>query len=169
MFIGVNSISIAGAITALVIAGGCVLISLFNVKVRMKFVFMTVYCLIISFIVYSMLITDPLLLKQVAVNYSVGLSILSLLTLYYSEYFSISNKNLKKLREDATKDFLTGLNNVRSFNNILNSLMQEVLEKNEQLSILSLNIDFFKKVNDTYGHSAGDLVLKEIGEILSTA
>ena len=44
--------------------------------------------------------------------------------------------------------------------------MKNATEKSEKLSLLMIDIDFLKKVNDTYGHTAGDFVLREIGEIL---
>lgn len=44
--------------------------------------------------------------------------------------------------------------------------MKNAKEKGEKLSLLTLNIDFFKKVNDTFGHLAGDKILIELGKVL---
>jgi len=67
--------------------------------------------------------------------------------------------NLKTLIE---KDSLTGLYNRRSCHNRLDAIVQ----KKEEYTIVMCDIDFFKKVNDTYGHNAGDYVLTEISALI---
>ena len=66
----------------------------------------------------------------------------------------------KKLEELATKDFLTDLVNRRRFFEQLESAMAEARVKKTGLSIVILDIDFFKRINDTFGHDSGDVVLK---------
>ena len=68
---------------------------------------------------------------------------------------------------ESSKDFLTGLNNVRKFDSLFNNAIENAKEKKENLSLLMIDIDFFKRVNDTYGHAEGDVVLQELGKILS--
>lgn len=58
------------------------------------------------------------------------------------------------------------LANVRKFDSLLNDAMKNAKEKDEKFSLLMIDIDFFKKVNDTYGHAEGDIVLRELGKIL---
>lgn len=166
IYTGINHTAVIGAITAEVIAVGCAFISLIHIPQQKKWTIMTVYCLVEAIIVYKLLIKDPVLLTQVLLYYSVGLIILSSLVYYYSNYFITSNRLIKNLKEESTKDFLTGLNNVRSFDTLYNGLIDNVIERKDQLSILILDIDFFKKVNDTYGHQSGDIVLKEMGSLL---
>ncbi len=60
------------------------------------------------------------------------------------------------------KDPLTGLPNRRSCDVVLESLMRKAEQKDTVFSIVMGDIDFFKKVNDTYGHQAGDEVLKMV-------
>ena len=67
----------------------------------------------------------------------------------------------KKLEELATKDFLTDLVNRRRFFEQLESAMAEARVKKIGLSIVMLDIDFFKRINDTFGHDSGDVVLKD--------
>lgn len=74
--------------------------------------------------------------------------------------------DVEKFRKEATTDPLTGLMNRRSFDNILSRIWKRHKQKGLTFSISLLDIDFFKKVNDTYGHAAGDKVLKSLGEIL---
>ena len=66
----------------------------------------------------------------------------------------------KKLEELATKDFLTDLVNRRRFFEQLELAMAEARVKKIGLSIVMLDIDFFKRINDTFGHDSGDVVLK---------
>src|SRR5467141_2609706 len=66
----------------------------------------------------------------------------------------------------ATTDGLTGLLNRRTFNAQLLGRLREAQRYNRPLSLLLLDIDHFKKVNDTYGHPAGDAVLRGIAGIL---
>lgn len=67
----------------------------------------------------------------------------------------------------ADSDPLTGLLNQVSFYKIVNYLYRLAMRKEETISIVMLDIDYFKKVNDTNNHLVGSYVLKEIGKILS--
>lgn len=71
-------------------------------------------------------------------------------------------KLYRKFKKETTKDFLTGVNNVRQFDLFLNRMSEKSLEDDTPLSLLFIDIDFFKKVNDSYGHPIGDLVLKNL-------
>jgi two-component system cell cycle response regulator len=62
--------------------------------------------------------------------------------------------------EMALVDSLTGLNNRRYLETHLASLLQNVTNRGGSLSLMMLDIDHFKSVNDTYGHNAGDEVLR---------
>lgn len=67
----------------------------------------------------------------------------------------------------ATLDALTGLNNRRQFEIRLKQETAQSVRKNTDLCCLMLDIDYFKRVNDTYGHAAGDCVLKGVAEIIT--
>ncbi|NPA73220.1 MAG: diguanylate cyclase [Epsilonproteobacteria bacterium] len=70
------------------------------------------------------------------------------------------------LQVKAIKDVLTGLYNREYMNDALKDKMIEAKKDKKPLSISMVDIDFFKKVNDTLGHLCGDEVLKEISELL---
>ena len=72
------------------------------------------------------------------------------------------------LEKKASMDFLTKLYNRSKFNTFLDYEISKANRYKEQyLSLLIIYIDYFKNVNDTYGHLVGDSVLKEMGKILS--
>lgn len=70
-----------------------------------------------------------------------------------------------KLQEQAHRDPLTNLYNRRHFNEVSGSLFSMSRRGNSPLSILMIDIDDFKKINDTYGHHVGDLVIKSLSNI----
>lgn len=73
------------------------------------------------------------------------------------------------LFKQATHDGLTQLYNVRHFNLLLESEFKSISTlKFRPLSIIMADIDNFKRVNDTYGHASGDLILKEVASIIQS-
>jgi diguanylate cyclase (GGDEF)-like protein len=80
---------------------------------------------------------------------------------------SLSNARMvHKLETMATTDGLTGLLNKRAMLEAASQKVAAAQRFGRKLSVLVTDIDFFKKVNDTYGHDVGDLVIKGLGEIL---
>lgn len=69
--------------------------------------------------------------------------------------------NVQQSLEMAITDGLTGLHNRRYMESHLGTLVEQAAMRGKPLSVLILDIDFFKSVNDTYGHDAGDEVLRE--------
>ena len=67
----------------------------------------------------------------------------------------------------ATIDALTGLNNRRQFEMRLKQEVANARRNNKPLCCIMLDIDYFKHVNDTWGHSAGDYVLKNVAKIIA--
>ncbi|GFZ32248.1 GGDEF domain-containing protein [Clostridium zeae] len=168
-YYGVNEASIIGSLGLIVLLLAYSIICSFKTKFKMKFIQMFLFNLLYGIIVFSILISKHTLLIEVLKNYIFGNTIVCALVYYILNYIRRLNDLNRKLKYESTKDFLTGLNNVRSFDNMLNILLHNTVEKNEHLSILMLDIDFFKKVNDTYGHSSGDLVLKQFSDILTNS
>ncbi|MCQ2749177.1 MAG: GGDEF domain-containing protein [Clostridia bacterium] len=72
----------------------------------------------------------------------------------------------KILDKDSKIDHLTGLYNRRSMEKFLNILEEQYKITNKPFGLILMDIDFFKKVNDTYGHQAGDKVLVEISRLI---
>ena len=79
-----------------------------------------------------------------------------------------SHVNLARdLKVEASVDPLTGLFNRRSFYESAQSLMEHSAVEGDTVSLIMIDIDHYKKVNDTYGHQAGDCVLKDVSHIIS--
>ncbi len=68
----------------------------------------------------------------------------------------------RELVNQAVTDPLTGLFNRRKFQSLIKSSIESVEQSNESLSLLVADVDYFKKINDKYGHDVGDKVLQEI-------
>ncbi len=72
----------------------------------------------------------------------------------------------RSAEERATTDSLTGLANRVKFKEFFNQQIAQSKRSKQPLSLLIMDLDHFKKVNDTYGHPAGDAVLKQLADIL---
>jgi diguanylate cyclase (GGDEF)-like protein len=72
----------------------------------------------------------------------------------------------EKLLSQANTDELTGVANRRCFNEMVDREVLHSRESGSPLSLLMLDIDHFKKINDTYGHLGGDIILRQLAELL---
>lgn len=70
------------------------------------------------------------------------------------------------IKKDADFDPLSGLLNRRSFALLASSALASTQRYDKSMSVISFDIDFFKSINDTYGHLAGDLAIRHISKIL---
>ncbi len=76
-------------------------------------------------------------------------------------------KHERALRHIATNDGLTGIYNRRSFDSIITNEFDRAKRYDRELTLLIIDIDHFKRVNDSFGHIAGDTVLRKIAEKLT--
>ena len=73
---------------------------------------------------------------------------------------------MESLRDSTLQDPMTGLHNRRFLEEYVDTLVANVQRKSAHLAILMLDLDYFKMVNDTHGHDAGDAVLKALSTVL---
>ncbi|MDR2943397.1 MAG: diguanylate cyclase [Treponema sp.] len=73
---------------------------------------------------------------------------------------------VKELEKTAYIDTLTGLYNRKHFRELAEAEIKRAARMNKSLYTVMLDLDFFKNINDTYGHAAGDMVLKATAEII---
>lgn len=74
--------------------------------------------------------------------------------------------NLQRLKRQGLTDTLTAINNRRFFEQRLREEVEFAQRNRVPLSCMLLDVDFFKRVNDTYGHQAGDHVLREVAALI---
>ncbi|MCK9161551.1 MAG: diguanylate cyclase [Arcobacteraceae bacterium] len=88
--------------------------------------------------------------------------------LILKEKINSLERNLKIAQKESSTDFLTGLLTRRKFDLKLKEIEEEYQRTNNSYSIVFIDIDHFKSINDTYGHNAGDVVLSTFGKILKS-
>ena len=94
------------------------------------------------------------------------ISSITIVFYFYARSLSAINNELRVL---ANTDVLTKILNRRSFNNEGNMLFDFSKKYGKIFALIILDIDYFKNVNDTYGHPAGDEVLVQMSELLSAS
>lgn len=88
-----------------------------------------------------------------------------------AERLSLALSNIRlteKLRRESVRDPLTGLFNRRYLEETLEREMQRVSRAGQSLSLITLDVDHFKGFNDTFGHEAGDHVLEELAQQMTS-
>lgn len=83
--------------------------------------------------------------------------------------FYLKHKNLiqiKKIELNSITDYLTGFKNAAYYNDSIKNLINKYKESKEQFGIVIIDLNKFKKINDSYGHLNGDKVLKHFAKVL---
>lgn len=167
LFFGVNTSSIIAVIILISVFLGTYFMLKLKISNLFKWMIINVYSLIVLsiaviFVMYSF--KDSL---KILPTYWI-ISIITCLVIHYLiKYIEGVNEVFRKLKKQATIDSLTGVNNVRTFDKNFNAFIERVINHDEKLSLLLIDIDHFKVVNDTYGHPAGDEVLKQLASTIN--
>ena len=92
---------------------------------------------------------------------------LTLLNVYLREAAPVieAKRLTDTLRESTLRDPMTGLQNRRFLEEYMDTIIAQSKRRKSALTIMMLDLDFFKKVNDTYGHDAGDAVIKNLAKV----
>lgn len=165
---GITNLTIVLIISVSIQVVAYSIISFFIKKLKLGWILLYLFNMINSAVVFYYLLHHEKNLDLLYYNYFLGSTVLAVLIYFLLKYFRNFDNKLNKLLEDSTTDYLTGIYNVRGFDQEYNKAISWSTRKNERLSFLMLDIDHFKKINDTYGHSAGDEILKQLAEIIQS-
>jgi len=89
-------------------------------------------------------------------------SLLDEVTKKYDYFIANRERIYKETYEMAVKDSLTGLYNRQYFEDFVVKLIKKGLRENRDFSVIFIDLDNFKPINDNYGHAKGDKVLKKV-------
>ncbi|MFA6989558.1 MAG: diguanylate cyclase [Candidatus Gastranaerophilaceae bacterium] len=140
------------------------------IMVRMNSIFISSFAVILLGLVYFIFAGFALGYS----NYWLGttyqiLSMAATFTIMYIIKYINKSKDFEHTYKLATTDGLTELYNHRYFQENMASHIETCKRYNSNFSLLLIDIDFFKKFNDTYGHQAGDAVLRQVATMLKKA
>lgn len=167
--IGINTSSYAAVMLIILVTAAAIYLSNRNISKNIKIFLTLSFSNIIFSVMISFLLEDIKLLFMLIPSYWIITYFSGFVAFYMVKYLRTSQALFNRYKLESLTDSLTGLNNVRKFDEIFNSVLKSAESKQEMVSLLYIDIDFFKKVNDTYGHKEGDIVLKELGTILKNS
>ncbi len=104
--------------------------------------------------------------ELISLSYSKWATIMKEYSSELSQINEMLNKKTKKYEQMASMDQLTGLYNRYKFTELFVSLYSTMTKRNNEMSLIMMDIDHFKNINDTYGHNVGDKVLVDLSLIL---
>lgn len=89
-----------------------------------------------------------------------------------NQHLQQQSSELKKINNELKRlsftDALTGMFNRRHFEDLMKTEVEMSLRHSDANSLILIDIDFFKHINDTYGHDAGDIILREVSDIMKS-
>ena len=136
---------------------------IFSIIVILTYFFLAVICAAIAN--ETKIIIDPSI-KRILFTANNLFSFFAIVM--FALFFTLKSKRKEyELSRQADYDELTGIYNRYALNQINEDILTEAEMLNKPYNIAILDIDFFKKVNDKYGHNTGDIVLKDIAKILT--
>ena len=122
---------------------------------------------LISNVLYGILFMSAMCITIISSYFSeIQKRKLFLKEIYSNKILSELKNTQEELKERAEKDYLTDLYNRRYLTSISNKLVKIAKRKNQSMCIILIDIDHFKKINDTHGHAIGDEVLKQMSSLL---
>jgi len=145
------------------------------------FVFFTIVIFAILYIRLNALLVQPLkqfigMIQEIiskndmAKRVSLNTKILEVKNIenYFNKMLDSIQDYYEKLQQLSDRDYLTGLYNRRKFEEFLSYEIKRSLRHKHKFTMIMIDLDNFKYINDTYGHASGDLVLKEVTEIFGS-
>ncbi|WP_457600437.1 diguanylate cyclase [Hydrogenivirga sp.] len=117
----------------------------------------------VAYLVVFVRDNSPILIAATYQRYLIGNLLVNALLVFLLYKLIVKYGHLREL---SLKDALTGVLNRRAFYEFARKLLALARRENRSMSLIMCDIDYFKSFNDTYGHSMGDLVLREVARAL---
>jgi diguanylate cyclase (GGDEF)-like protein len=105
--------------------------------------------------------------RTMLISARVGVTLVALGPLVVASVMAARTEVIKRLHFLADHDAMTGLQNRRSFLETGSSVLSELARDRRSSTVMMLDIDHFKSINDTYGHAAGDRIITGFAEIMA--
>lgn len=167
IYFGISEASIIALITSLAAGLGFNLICNRLTTRKSKWIYSSIYLFLLGIFVFRLATDTTALFFEIIAFFLIGYTCVIFAVYLYSEYLCETIRQNNQLKNDAAKDFLTGLNNTRQFDLVFHNITQQTIKKDESLTLLYIDIDYFKTINDTYGHNVGDKILISLAKILT--
>lgn len=155
-----------GVISLLVVAVGCGLIGKLKTSVGVRAFWMTLYALTAATAILGLNRHNWAIIHATYLYFWPMTIIGAWFAVTIAEHLIRSTHLRAQFEKMATTDHLTNLDNVRRFDEVLNHQMIAAATEGYPLSLLLIDVDHFKRINDTYGHPGGDCILKQLADIL---
>ncbi len=131
--------------------------------------------LITALIIVAFIAINPYLAAPYSAN-AIATSVFAML--YFAAFFHANarqsiwfflrmRESNRQLLELATRDMLTGVLNARAYYEVCDRMISAAKRHQSPYAVLFVDLDHFKRINDTYGHAAGDIVLKSVADCLT--
>ena len=165
--INLNSSAYAAALFIILIAvGTSLLVKWLPIYSKRTFTMVTVYATVLHGIVLIYVLADTGLLFDILSVVLPASFISSWLALVIIRDIRLTKQSMRTWQQTAQRDFLTGLHNFRAFTDHFDDLKQQTILQQHEVALITIDIDHFKHVNDTFGHEAGDEVLRQFASRL---
>ncbi len=164
-YFGINRASITAFVVIIILGIVCGAIGRTKLDIRQKWILSAGFSVASAgFSIYS-LIVELENRGTIMLIFLAGLISVSVLMYYLNEFLTRYNQKMEEIKDDAEKDYLTGLKNQRQFDKLLKRYTDANSSGEVVLSLLYIDIDHFKEINDRYGHVKGDIVLRDLGKL----
>lgn len=141
----INSNTVVAAANSIVIALGVGLICQKVNGYWYKWIYSLLICNILTGIVFLIILGDKGIIPAMIFIFMMAVG--GFLTGWLLDFLNKVKRYLQKMESEASRDFLTGLNNHRKFDTVYNSLFDDAMKKEEGLSLALIDIDYFKKIH----------------------
>lgn len=165
--VNLNSSAYAAALFITLIAvGTSLLVKWLPIYSKRTFTIVTVYATVLHGIVLTYVLADSGFIIDILSVVLPASFISSWIALVIIRDIRLTKQSMRTWQQTAQRDFLTGLHNFRAFTDHFDDLKQQMILQRHEVALITIDIDHFKHVNDTFGHEAGDEVLRQFASRL---